>query len=175
MILNLALVCAKPKKDQIISKQYTIGTMARVLRIGDNVSGTTNEINASSELFSGYIISNHSQYQRTQDIYNNKNNSNRSKRNTNYEACPGLRTRAMCPWSYSFRTNSSWVQNRLQVATCASSIPRFLPHRFLSTIRCEEMFQVQIMTIANCVGSQCNESVRVPVGCIPVIPCVVQV
>ena len=168
-------MCAKPEKDYIISKQYTIGTMARVLRIVDKVSGTTNEINTSSELFSGNIISNHSQYQRTQDIYNNKNNNYRFKRNANYEACPGLRTRAMCPWSYSFRTNSSWVQNRLQVATCASSIPRFLPHRFLSTIRCEEMFQVQIMTIANCVGSQCTDSVRVPVGCVPVIPCVVQV
>ena len=174
MILNLALVCAKPKKDQIISKQYTIDTMARVLRIVDKVSGTMKEINTSSELFPGNIISYHSQYQIPQDINNNSNN-NRLRRSTNYEACPGLRTRAMCPWSYSFRSNSSWVQNRLQVATCASSIPRFLPHRFLSTIRCEEMFQVQIMTIANCVGSQCTDSVRVPVGCIPVIPCVVQV
>ena len=167
-------MCAKTKKDQIISKQYTIDTMARALRIVGKVPGTLNEIKTSTELFSGNVISNHSQYQRTQVIYNNSNN-NRLKRSTNYEACPGLRTRAMCPWSYSFRTNSSWVQNRLQVATCASSIPRFLPHRFLSTIRCEELFQVQIMTIANCVGSQCTDSVRVPVGCIPVIPCVVQV
>ena len=157
------------KQDQNITAR--INTVPSVSNIADKL--LKNKPNTSSEkdiLPSIVRADYHPLYQRLNQSVK------RTGRSIGYsEACLGLNHRAMCPWSYSIRTNSSRLPKRVQVATCTYSTPRFLPDGHLSNIQCEEIYTQQRMRIVDCSGPFCTELVPIPIGCIPVIPCIVQV
>ncbi|XP_052797934.1 uncharacterized protein LOC128230004 [Mya arenaria] len=86
--------------------------------------------------------------------------------------CPGLRRRALCPWVYETRVNPTFQPPRVRVAVCNSGTTQLGE----LLVVCEQIYSEITLKRRFCQDEpdQCYEKVRLPVGCVAAVPCVLQ-